>query len=107
MNGFPLTEESIDQLKFAVESQHGGTATFIQTVPVHEQVGGQTVWDGTVSVFNLKGSRTGAFRAYAWPGERREGKRRFIMTVLHTPVIVGPQQAVRAVIAMEATEAVR
>jgi hypothetical protein len=100
-----LTEEPADQLKFAVESQHGGIATFIQSVPVLEQVGGQTVWDGTVSVFDLKGSRTGASRAYAWPCERREGKRRFIMTVLHTPLIVGPRQAVRAAIAKEATEA--
>ena len=98
-----MTEISIDQIKHAVESQHGGTATFVQSVPVHEQHGGQTVWDGTVTVFDLKGSPTGAFRAYAWPSKRPEGKRRF-MTVLHTPVIVGPRQAVKAAIAMEATE---
>jgi hypothetical protein len=105
MERFPLTEVT-DQLKHAVESEHGGTATFVQSGPVHEQHRGQTVWTGTVAVFNLGGSPTGAFRAYAWPCEPPNRKRRFL-TVLHTPVIVGPLQAVRAAIAMEATEATK
>lgn len=61
-----MSEVSPDQLKQAVESQHGGTATFVQAVPVHEVHEGQTVWDGVVHVFDLKGSDSGAFRAYAW-----------------------------------------
>jgi hypothetical protein len=96
-----MPEVSADQLKQAVESQHSGTATFVQAVPVHESFRGDTVWDGTVTVFNLKGSPTGAFRAYAWYYERPEGNRR-VMTVLHTPVIVGPREAVRAAIVAEA-----
>jgi len=35
-----------------VESQHGGTATFVQPVPVHEEHEGKTVWNGTVTVFD-------------------------------------------------------
>src|SRR5277367_4724407 len=96
-----MTEVSTDQLKQAVESQHGGTATFVQSVPVHEEHGGQTVWNGTVTVFDLKGSPTGAFRAYAWSHEIEGGKRRFF-AVLHTPVIIGPKEAVRAAIVAEA-----
>ena len=95
-----MTEVSPDQLKQAVESQHGGTATFVQAVPVHEKHEGQTVWDGVVHVFDLKGSPSGAFRAYAWSYERDDGKRRFF-AVLHSPKIVGPREAVQAAIVME------
>ncbi len=94
-------EVSPDQLKQAVESQHGGKATFVQAVPVHEEHGGQTVWDGTVHVFDLKGSASGAFRAYAWSHEVEGGKRRFF-AVLHLGGITGPVEAVRAAIVAEA-----
>jgi hypothetical protein len=96
-----MTEVSPDQLKQAVESQHGGRAFFVQAVPVHEEHDGQTVWDGTVSVFELKGQPDGAFRAYAWSHEVEGGKRRFF-AVLHGGPIVGPREAVRAAIVAEA-----
>jgi hypothetical protein len=96
-----LTEVSPDQLKQAVESQHGGTATFVQSVPIHEEHAGQVVWDGTVAVFDLKHSPTGAFRAYAWSYEREDGKRRF-MAVLHAGPVTSPREAVRAAIVAEA-----
>ena len=48
-----MTEVSPDQLKQAVESQHGGTATFVQSVPIHEEHKGQTVWNGAVQVYDL------------------------------------------------------
>ena len=95
-----MIEVPTDQLKQAVESQHGGTATFVQSVLVHESFMGQTVWDGTVTVFDLKGSPSGAFRAYAWSYERPDGKRRFF-AVLHSPQIVGPREAVAAAIVAE------
>lgn len=95
-----MTEISPDQLKQAVESQHGGTATFVQSVPVHEEHGGEVVWTGTVAVFDLRGQPDGHFRAYAWSYERDDGKRRFV-AVLHTPKINSPLQAVRAAIVAE------
>jgi hypothetical protein len=58
-----MTEAFADELKQAVETQHGGTATFVQAVPVHETHNGETVWDGVVHVFELKHSTSGAFRA--------------------------------------------
>lgn len=96
-----MSEVSIDQLKEAVESQHGGAATFVQAVPVHEVHNGETVWDGVVHVFNLKHCPSGAFRAYAWSYECDDGKRRFF-AVLHTPQIDGPRKAVQAAIVAEA-----
>ena len=94
-------EIAASELKRAVESQHGGTATFVQSVPIREEFRGQAVWDGAVSVFDLKDSPSGANRAYAWSYERPDGKRRFF-AVLHVPPIIGPREAVRASIVAEA-----
>jgi hypothetical protein len=89
------------ELKQAVESQHGGTASFVQVVPIHEEHEGKTVWDGIVSVFDLKDSPSGATQAYAWSYDRPGGKRRFF-AVLHMGPITGPREAVRAAIVAEA-----
>lgn len=94
-------EVTPSELTLAVESQHGGTATFVQSVPIREEHEGKTVWDGTVAVFDLADSPTGAARAYAWSYERPDGKRRFF-AVLHTGPITGPREAVRAAIVAEA-----
>ena len=95
-----MIEVSANELKKAVESQHGGTATFAQAVPVHETHEGKTVWDGVVHVFDLAGQPT-AKRAYAWSYERDDGRRRFF-AVLHVPPIISPRDAVRAAIVAEA-----
>jgi len=95
-----VTEVSTDQLKRAVEAQHGGTATLVQSVPVRETQGAETVWEGTVHVFDLAGHPT-ATRAYAWSYEREDGKRRFF-AVLGIPPINSPRDAVRAAIVAEA-----
>jgi hypothetical protein len=96
-----MTEVSPDQLKQTVESQHGGTATFVQSVPIHEERKGQTVWNGAVQVYDLVGSPSGATRAYAWSYGLPDGQRRFF-AVLHTGPITGPREAVRAAIVVEA-----
>ena len=97
-----MSEISPDQLKTAVESQHGGTATLVQSVPVHEEFEGKTVWDGVVHVFDLAGHPK-ARLAYAWSYERDDGKRRFF-AVLGVPPIVSPRAAVQAAIVAEARE---
>jgi hypothetical protein len=95
-----MTQPQNDTLRETVQAQHGGTATFIQAVKVHEKHGGKTVWDGTVSVFDLRGSSSGAFRAYAWFYELSDGKPRFF-SVLHSPHVLNPSDAVRSAIAAE------
>ena len=94
-----MAEVAPSELKRAVESQHGGTATLVQSVPIHEEHGGQTVWDGTVHVFDLAGHPK-ATRCYAWSYELPDGKRRFF-AVLHLGGITGPREAVRAAIVAE------
>ncbi len=95
-----MTEVSPSELKKAVESQHGGTATFVQVVPVHEKHGDETVWDGVLHVFDLA-DHPYANRAYAWSYERDDGKRRFF-AVLHNGAVDSPAKAVRAAIVAEA-----
>lgn len=98
-----MSEVDSIELKRAVESQHGGTASFVQSVPIHEEHEGQTVWDGTVHIFDLRDSPSGATRAYAWSYERDDGKRRFF-AVLHMGPITGPREAVMAAIVAEQRE---
>lgn len=91
-----MSAASGDALRSVVELNHGGKATFVQRVPVREMSGGETLWDGVVHVFDLKGSDSGAFRAYAWPcGD--DAKQEFF-TILHSPRIFSPVLAVRAAI---------
>ena len=91
-----MSEVSPDELKRAVESQHGGIATFVQSVPVDERHYGKPVWQGVVHVFDLAGHPK-AKRAYAWSYERDDGKRRFF-AVLHLGPVTGPVEAVRAAV---------
>jgi hypothetical protein len=96
-----VAEVAPSELKRAVESQHGGTATLAQSVPVHETHEGKPVWDGTVHIFDLADSPSGASRVYAWSYERDDGRRRFF-AVLHAGPIDSPVKAVRAAIVTEA-----
>jgi hypothetical protein len=47
----PVIEDAAPELKRAIESQHGGTATLAQSVPVKEAHAGAVVWEGVVHVF--------------------------------------------------------
>ena len=96
-----MTEVAPSELKKAVESQHGGTATFVQSTPVREQFRGETAFSGNVAIFDLKDSPSGATRAYAWEQDRPDGKKRYT-AVLHLGGITGPVEAVRAAIVGEA-----
>ena len=95
-----MIEISADQLKQAVEAQHGGTATLLQSVPIHEEHGGQVVWDGMVHVFKLAGHPK-ATRAYAWSSPIEGGTKRRFFAVLDIPPIMSPLDAVRAAIVAE------
>lgn len=95
-----MTELENAQLKAAIEHQHGGTATLVQSVPVKEKFDGATVWQGVVHVFDLKGNPK-ATRAYAWSSPIEGSAKRRFFAVLHIPPITGPIEAVRAAIVAE------
>jgi hypothetical protein len=94
-----MAEVSPGGLKQAVESQHGGKATLVQSVPVREMRGEQVAWEATVSVFDLAYNPR-AKRAYAWSWQRDDGSRSFF-AVLHAPTTESPADAVRAAMAAE------
>ena len=93
-------EASQSELARAVERTHGGTATFVHSVPVKETFDGQAVWEGIVHVFDLEG-HAGATRAYAWSSPIEGSTKRRYFAVLHLGAIRSPQDAVRAAIVQE------
>jgi hypothetical protein len=92
---------AIKELEETILKLHGAKATHIKSVPVKEVFQGQTVWDGVVEVFNLKGHPK-ASKAYAWAHDTDNPlnpKRQ--VTVLHIPPVTSPELAVRAAIVKE------
>lgn len=98
---FPVSENSLgNSLRAAVESQHGGDAILVRTVPIRETFNGRTVWEGNVHVFDLDG-HANATRAYAWSSPIDGSDKRRFYAVLHLGGIRSPLDAVRAAIVAE------
>jgi hypothetical protein len=93
-------EVSADQLKEAVEGQHGGKAVLVGVEPVRERFRDQTVWEGQVHVFDLEGHPQ-ATRAYAWSSSVEGSDRRRFYAVLRLGGIRSAASAVRAAIVAE------
>jgi len=86
----------IDRLRRVIRDLHGVDSSHLRSVPVHETVDGQTVWQGVVEVFSLKGHPKAGL-AYAWSDPADDGGRSY-MAVLGVPPIKTAADAVRAVI---------
>lgn len=95
-----MMSEPDERLRIAVESQHGGYATLVQSVPVREIHAGKIVWEGIVHVFNLADNPK-ATRAYAWSSPIEGSDKRRFFAVLQMGAIRSPQDAVRAAIVAE------
>ena len=95
-----MKEADTVELRKAIESQHGGTATLAQSVPVLETFEDQPVWEGIVHVFELEGNPI-ATRAYAWSSPIEGSDKRRFFAVLHMGPVKSPQDAVRAAIVAE------
>lgn len=93
-------EVSADQLKQAVEGQHGGKAVLVDALPVKEVFDGKTVWEGVVHVFDME-SHPKATGAYAWSSPVEGSDRRRFNPVLHLGGSRSPLDAVRAAIVAE------
>ena len=93
-------KESIEDLKKAVETTHGGKASLSQSVPVKETFDGKIVWEGVVHAFNLEG-HPAATRAYAWSSPIEGSTKRRFYAVLEIPPVQSAQDAVRAAIVAE------
>jgi hypothetical protein len=93
-------EVSVDQLKQAVEGQHGGKAVLARVRRVKEVWDGKTVWEGVVHTFDLEGHPK-ATRAYAWSSPIEESDERRFYAVLRLGRIRSAPSAVRAAIVAE------
>lgn len=87
--------ERIEKLKDAVQVMHRCMANHIESTPVVEMFGKQTVWEGVVEVFQIDGHAK-ATRCYAW-SYQDQGETQFV-TVLGIPPVISPQTAVQAVV---------
>ena len=91
----------IESIQDAIRRLHRCESRHIESIPVHEEFQGRTVWDGKVEVFDLIG-HSKSNQCYAW-GHRagRADKQSRYVVVLKIPPIDSPKAAVRASIASE------
>jgi hypothetical protein len=83
-------------LQIAIRLEHDCDAVHRQTVPVHETIGGKTIWKGEVEVFDLDGHAT-AKTCYAWWQDRKDTDRRYV-TVLEKQIVNSAEMAVKAAV---------
>jgi hypothetical protein len=84
-----------DELKFVIENQHGGSASFLEAVRLPVPSKERNRWDGTVYIFDLKGNHT-ATRAYAWALPISGGVSLRYFAVLHIGSVTSPFAAVKS-----------
>src|SRR5277367_118729 len=95
----------IEELEAVIHKLHGATATHRESVPVKEMFNGETVWEGIVEVFYLKGHPK-ANKAYAWSQDAdNPDKPTYHVTVLHIPPAISPETAVRVSLVQEFRDA--
>ena len=95
----------IEELKEVIRKLHGTEAKHVETVPVTEEFQGETVWQGEVEVFQIRGHPK-AKRCYAWghvTGDDDQGRR--YVTVLELPPVDSPQSAVKVGVAYQVKKA--
>jgi hypothetical protein len=95
----------IETLREVIRELHGAEPTHRESVPVKEVWQGQTIWDGVVEVFDLRGHPK-TDTAYAWSHDTddpRNPKRH--VTVLHIEPATSPLAAVRAALIQEYNDA--
>lgn len=95
--------EYIDELRDVIRRVHQLDAEHVNTVPVKETFHGETVWEGEVEVFSVRG-HPAAKRCFAWAYEKDGGGKRYL-AVLDLPPVDSPQTAVRAAIVSEVRNA--
>jgi hypothetical protein len=94
-----MPHKRITKLKDAIRATYGCESLHVESVPVKEIFEGQTVWEGTVEVFDLIGHPK-AKRVYAW--SYRDGDQNKTVAVLEIPPVDSPQSAVKVAIASKA-----
>ena len=84
-----------DRLKRAIRKLHGYHSVWLRSEPVHEIFEDETVWDGTVEVFELRGHPS-ATLCYAWETPPVGGCKSRFYAVLRAWPVDSAAAAVRA-----------
>ncbi len=79
-----MDDAGIPALIEAIRHLHGLEASWLESVRVHEQHDGKTVWQGEVQVFAVQHPKTN--HVYAWSHESDNGRRRFHAVLGIAPV---------------------
>ncbi len=91
----------LEELREVIRRVHGVDSEHLRTVAVKESLQGNTLWNGLVEVFELKGHPS-AEHAYAWADRMDDPThRRHHVTILELPPIKSAQDAVRVAIEQE------
>ena len=98
-----MSQDEIPRLVRAIRDLHGEEATHVRSEPVKETFQGETVWEGVVEVFSIRGHPE-ATTAYAWGFENDYGHRAYT-AVLGVGPIRTARDAVRAAVIAEARKA--
>jgi hypothetical protein len=93
-------QSNLNNLKKAVEQLHKCRASHIEDVIVLEKFGADTVWEGIVSVFEIKGHNK-VDKCYAWSSPIEGSTKRRFYAVLKIPPVDSPEKAIRASIIQE------
>lgn len=86
-----------DELLGAVMKAHHCPAERVGAVPIREIFKGETVWEGVVSIYDIKG-HSQVKQAYAWSYKDDNGDMQHVV-VSKIPPVTDPITAVRAYIA--------
>jgi len=91
----------LEELRDVIRRLHGAEATHVETVPVKEVFGGETIWDATWRYSTLKGHPE-AKASVCWAHDTDDPQKpRRHVTVLHIPPVTSAVMAVKAAILEE------
>ena len=86
-----------EHLKMAVEHTHRCEAKWIETVPVRGHFSGETMWEGDVTVFEVKHPTAKICYAWAVTSGKRDSGDQFV-TALGVDGVDSPLEAVKSVV---------
>jgi hypothetical protein len=92
--GRKVNEKPLDYFHEAIRATHGAESELVRRERVVEQFQGETVWEGEVLVFALKGHPSARW-CYAWEVDG------VVTAVLHEPPVASALDAVRAAISAQ------
>ncbi len=75
----------VPRLRRVIRDLHGVESSHLRSERVHEQLEGQTVWEGVVEVFALRGHPKAGL-VYGWSQETEEGGRRYVAVLGVHPI---------------------